>query len=323
METMFTMFRSQTYPKEKLEWIIVDDGTDKIEDLVKASGIEQIKYISKEDKITVGAKRNLMHTHLDARCEIVVYMDDDDYYPSDRIAHAVQRLLDNPNALCAGSSEMYIVFKDLDYPDSLDVYQAGPYGPNHATAATFAFRKKLLEDHRYDDAAALSEESAFLQKYTVPFVQLDPKSTILVFSHDHNSFDKRNLIKPGGCKYFKKSDKKVEDFIKLPEEKAVLDFFLNVNERITPYKLGLPENKPDVVQEIDRRRQNTRPAPDQDGIRMSIKRGDGKESLLTLAQAAKLFQDQHRLIVQLMQRLKKFEDAEKALGSLQNPPLIV
>jgi hypothetical protein len=35
-------------------------------------------------------------------------------------------------------------------------------------------RKKLLEDHRYSDAAALSRNRRFLQN-TVPFVQLDPK----------------------------------------------------------------------------------------------------------------------------------------------------
>ena len=28
-------FENQDYPKDKMEWIIVDDGTDKIEDLVK------------------------------------------------------------------------------------------------------------------------------------------------------------------------------------------------------------------------------------------------------------------------------------------------
>jgi glycosyltransferase involved in cell wall biosynthesis len=35
-------FLSQTYPKERIEWIIIDDGTDKIEDLVK--NIPQVKY---------------------------------------------------------------------------------------------------------------------------------------------------------------------------------------------------------------------------------------------------------------------------------------
>jgi glycosyltransferase involved in cell wall biosynthesis len=36
-------FENQTYPKDKMEWIIIDDGTDKIEDLVK--DIPQVKYL--------------------------------------------------------------------------------------------------------------------------------------------------------------------------------------------------------------------------------------------------------------------------------------
>ena len=34
-------FMNQDYPKEKMEWIIIDDGTDKINDLV--SNIPQVK----------------------------------------------------------------------------------------------------------------------------------------------------------------------------------------------------------------------------------------------------------------------------------------
>ena len=39
-------FENQTYPKDKMEWIIVDDGTDKIEDLV--AHIPQVKYFRLE-----------------------------------------------------------------------------------------------------------------------------------------------------------------------------------------------------------------------------------------------------------------------------------
>ena len=31
---MFECFKNQTYPKDRMEWIIVDDGTDKIQDLI-------------------------------------------------------------------------------------------------------------------------------------------------------------------------------------------------------------------------------------------------------------------------------------------------
>lgn len=219
--------------------------------------------------------------------------------------------------MAAGASETYVVFKNLEYPGSIDIYQAGPYTSSHATAATFALRRELLVDHRYDDNASVAEEVSFLKKFTVPLVQLNPMQTILVFSHQHNSIDKKMLI---NTKFFKKSDKKVEDFIQRPDEDSVRDFFLNVDEKIESYLPGRTENKPDVTKELEKRRNTSasymnrptvvRGAAD-DEIKMIIKRGDGQETLLSLSDAAELFQNQHRLIVQLLQRLKKFEDLEK------------
>ena len=143
-----------------------------------------------DEKMTLGKKRNIMHKK--ACGDIIVYMDDDDYYPPDRVSHAVERLMENPAALCAGSSEMYIYFKDNK--DNSKMVQFGPYGPNHATAGTFAFKRKLLKETQYNEEACLAEEREFLKNYTVPFVQLDPLKTILVFSHSHNTFDKRKLL---------------------------------------------------------------------------------------------------------------------------------
>lgn len=180
--TIIKCFDSQTYPKDRMEWIIVDDGTDKIEDIVKDHPL--VKYFKYDEKMPLGKKRNIMHQK--ARGSIIVYMDDDDYYPPERVSHAVEMLLKNPEALCAGSSEMYIYFKDTD-----QMIQFGPYGPNHATAGTFAFRKELLREHKYNNDACLAEEREFLKGYTVPFVQLDPMKAILVFSHRHNTFDKQ------------------------------------------------------------------------------------------------------------------------------------
>ena len=167
-------FENQTYPKDRMEWIIIDDGTDKIEDIV--SHVPQVKYFRYDKKMSLGKKRNISHDM--AKGDIIVYMDDDDYYPPDRVSHAIEMLNKNPNILCAGSSEMYIYFKHIH-----KMYQFGPYGPNHATAATFAFRKELLKQTRYDENAAVAEEKHFLKGYTIPFVQLDPMKCILVFSH--------------------------------------------------------------------------------------------------------------------------------------------
>jgi len=244
IENMFECFRNQTYPKHRIEWIIVDDGTDKVRDLIESSEIPQIRYFEVKEKMSLGAKRNYMHSFV--RGSIIVYMDDDDYYPPERIEDAVEKLQANPTALCAGSSEIYIYFKHIQ-----KMYQCGPYGPNHATAGTFAFRKELLNSSRYEDHAALAEERAFLKDYTVPFVQLDPMKAILVFSHEHNTFDKRKMLDNPHPNYFKESPKTVDMFIRKKNEGRIKNFFLkDIDDALATYEPGLPKMKPDVLKQI-------------------------------------------------------------------------
>ena len=237
-------FLNQTYPHNRMEWIIVDDGTDKVEDIIKSFNIPQIKYYYIPKKITLGEKRNVMHKY--ATGSIIVYMDDDDYYPPERVSHAVETLLSHPKAMIAGSSEMYVYYKHIN-----KMYQSGPFSENHATAATFAFRSELLKDTKYDDNACLAEEKLFLKNYTVPMVQLDPLKTILVFSHDQNSFDKKVLLNNGENPTFKESSKTITMFIRSREEKPILDFFLKeIDEKLKKYEPGDPKNKPDVLKQL-------------------------------------------------------------------------
>ena len=245
IQNMFQCFRNQDYPKHLLEWIIVDDGTDKIKDLIVSSNIPQIRYFEIKEKMFLGAKRNYMHKF--ARGSIIVYMDDDDYYPPDRISHSVDRLLSNPEALCSGSSEIYVYFKGMN-----KMIQCGPYGPNHATAGTFAFKKELLEQTKYEDGAALAEEKAFLKQYTIPFVQLDPMKSILVFSHEHNTFDKRKMFEQKqDPQFFKESSKTVDMFIKNDNEQSIKSFFMeDIDKLLDEYDPGKPEMKPDVLKQI-------------------------------------------------------------------------
>ena len=149
---MIKCFNHQDYPKERMEWIVIDDGTDKIADLIEDH--PNVKYFAYDEKMPLGKKRNLMHEKCSG--DIIVYMDDDDYYPVERVSHAVDMLNKHPEAMCAGSSIIY------SYYDSLDkIYQFGPYGSNHASAGTFAFRKDLLKTSRYNDDISIAEEKEF------------------------------------------------------------------------------------------------------------------------------------------------------------------
>ena len=236
IHAMIACFNAQDYPQDRMEWIIIDDGTDPIEDLVASH--PRVKYFKYDTKMTLGRKRNLLHEK--SRGEILVYMDDDDYYPPKRVSHAVEMLVSHPDALCAGSSEIYIYFKHIK-----QMKRFGPYGPNHATAGTFAFKRKLIKNNRYNDDACLAEERAFLKDYTVPFVQLDPMKVILVFSHEHNTFDKRKLLVNANPDVVRDSPKKVMDFIK---DNDLRRFYMNDLEGLLEkYEPGRPEMKPDVI----------------------------------------------------------------------------
>jgi glycosyltransferase involved in cell wall biosynthesis len=232
----------QDYPKDKIEWIIIDDGTDKIEDLV--SHLPYAKYHKYDEKMTLGKKRNLMHEK--SKGDIIIYIDDDDYYPPERISHAVKTLQDNPKIAIAGSSVLFIYFKHIS-----QMYKFGPYAPYHSTAATFAFRKELLTQTKYDETASLAEEKLFLKDYTIPLAQLDPLKSILVFSHIQNTFDKKKLLVDAPNQFVRPSDVKIEDIMKGQDE--IRNFYTrDIDTILENYKPGDVTNKPDVLKHITR-----------------------------------------------------------------------
>jgi len=306
IKTLIKCFEHQTYPKDKMEWIIIDDGTDKIEDLVK--DIPQVKYYKYDEQMVLGKKRNIMHEKCSG--DIIVYMDDDDYYPPERVSHSVEMLLSHPKALCAGASEIYIYFKHIN-----QMYQFGPYGPNHATAGTFAFKKELLNEHSYDDNAALAEEKHFLKNYTVPFVQLEPKKTILVFSHIHNTFDKKSLLLDPHPDYCKPSDKKVEDFV---ESEDLKDFFMNVDDELEKYDFGKPINKPEVLRQTkkiaEERKKMVEEAKKNNEGKVIVEQ-NGKQAVLNNEEIVEILKQQNQIIQELR---KKTMVQESIIQSYRN-----
>jgi glycosyltransferase involved in cell wall biosynthesis len=242
---MIKCFEHQTYPKERIEWIIVDDGTDPIEDLV--SHIPQVKYFYNTEKMVLGNKRNFMHSKCSG--DIIVYMDDDDYYPPERISHAVEMLQQNPTYSIAGSSEMHIYFDSKN-----TMYQCGPYKKYHATAATFAFKKELLQETEYDDSIAFAEEHKFTKGYSIPLIQLDPKKSILVFSHRHNSLNKEKLLENPEHAKVTLSRYTVDDFITDPVLKQF--YMYDMNRLLEDYEPGRPEHKPEMLEQVKKREED-------------------------------------------------------------------
>ena len=307
---MIKCFEHQTYPKDRIEWIIIDDGTDSIEDLVK--DIPQIKYYYYKERMLLGKKRNLMHTKCSG--DIIIYMDDDDYYPPERISHAVETLQQNPKYLFAGSSEMHIYFDSKNA-----VFQCGPYKQNHSTAATFAFKKELLSITKYDNDKALSEEQQFTKQYSIPLIQLDTLKTILVFSHKHNSLNKEKMLeRPNETKIIP-SRFTVDDFIKDPFLKQF--YMYDMNKVLENYEPGKPEHKPVILEQIKKmeedRANRIKMMQTQQQI-LSLSNPIDKNIETLRAEYEKKMLDKNLLINELLKRVKELTNQISTIKTENN-----
>jgi glycosyltransferase involved in cell wall biosynthesis len=307
---MFEIFKNQDYPKNRLEWIIVDDGTDPIEDLVISSGISQIKYFRVNEKMSLGKKRNYMHSLCSSDSKYICYADDDDYFPYNRISHSIELLEKNPNALIAASSELYVYFKHID-----KIYQFGPYNQNHGTAGTFCFRKKMLDITRYNENAELAEEKEFLQNYSIPMIQLDPLKTILVVSHNHNTFDKKILLENPHPQFCKESNKTLEMFFRKNNatDQKIKRFFLDeIDDLLKNYEPGEPKHKPKVLKQMAELKQQREEMQHQQQMhtqpQLMIERPGFPPTAVSLEEVVNILQNQQQQIEFLTKHSKELED---------------
>jgi glycosyltransferase involved in cell wall biosynthesis len=216
---LLKMFNAQTYPQSRMKLLILDDtppASSSPADLEAVAAVKaqaNVKYVYHEGgKMTIGAKRNALNRMAIAEgAEVIVCMDDDDYYPRERVEHCVTTLA-RSRAQIVGSSVMYIYFGDDD-----TVRKFGPYGEYHATNGTFAFTRLYAETHAYDKVVACAEETSFTRGFSEPLAQLDPFKTILCISHRRNTFDK-TLIKPTG----QSTVAKIQQFVK---DKEMREFY--------------------------------------------------------------------------------------------------
>lgn len=211
---LIACYKSQTYPKERMEWIVIDDGQDSVEDLFTEAKkwIPNLTYVKEPTKLTIGAKRNKLHKL--AKGEIFVCMDDDDFYCPERVSHAVQKFQQNPTVELAGSSEVYMYYTDVKV-----IIKLGPYNKNHCTNGTMAVRSSYAKTHLYDENLTFAEEKSFLENYRNPMIQLDPFKVMLVMSHSENTFDKKKFLDPEQLAtnpFVKKTQQKIKDWIKDP-----------------------------------------------------------------------------------------------------------
>jgi len=183
----------QDYP-HLLEWILVEGSPTSEEaeaNEIFCRGLFceglPIRYISGSSGDPIGLLRNRANEA--ALGDVRVVLDDDDYYPPERVRHAVDSLASSKKQI-AGCSPMLL----FDYPSDR-LFQFKSFGKNHSVASCMAWTSAYKGV--CDPTARFAEESSFTHGFREPMVQLDPQKTIVQSSHSQNTFSKRGLITTG------------------------------------------------------------------------------------------------------------------------------
>ncbi|MEA3007672.1 MAG: hypothetical protein QOI94_2941, partial [Acidobacteriaceae bacterium] len=132
-------FLNQDY--ENGELIILDDGTDAINDLVPAD--DRLLYVRLDRKMTLGAKLNLACQY--ARGEIIAPWDDDDWYAPRRLSCQLAALANDGIEICGINRLLYYDLQsgsayEYVYPPDQRVWLLG---------SELCYRKKHWESHRF------------------------------------------------------------------------------------------------------------------------------------------------------------------------------
>lgn len=132
------------YPKEKLEWCILDDGTEKLFTPSELKEVQQqlhpirVKYRTLETKKAIGHKRNAVVKQ--ASYKTVIMMDDDDIYFPEYLKTSIQHLQEGNFGL-VGSKDMILTFPLNEF--HIAKFTGGSKRQVHE--ATMCFTKKYFK----------------------------------------------------------------------------------------------------------------------------------------------------------------------------------
>jgi len=195
-------FEKQTFPHNDMELIIVDDGSEPVDDLIQKSKYHKtgngtnsrIIYKRLDQRIPLGEKRNLLNDI--SKGEIIITMDDDDWYSAEYVKTMV-RTLNKSNLLICGASKIFTYLSEYKA-----ILRLGPYGENHTCNHLMGYKREYLTNHEYDSELMSGEEIGFTNNFTEPMIQIENSERIfLLMRHGGNTVDLQKLLSPVGLDY--------------------------------------------------------------------------------------------------------------------------
>ena len=184
------------YPKNKIQWIIVDDSdnpeeqaSDKIIQTIEQFTGMDIHYVPLQNKTPISKKRNIGVEHCSN--DIILFMDDDDHYPQTSFRRRVAWLTKHPmkpKAVCCTTIACYDLVKGVSAvncpPFDLALGQ-------RISEATLTFYKSWFTQKSFDDDIQVGEGDPFVTGRESDVLEVPPQQIIVAFSHGKNTSSRR------------------------------------------------------------------------------------------------------------------------------------
>jgi hypothetical protein len=184
------------YPKEKIQWVIVDDSdtmeeqcSDKIVQTQEQFTGMDIRYVPLFKKTPVSQKRNIGVENCSN--DIVLFMDDDDHYPETSFRRRVAWLTRHPmkpKAVVCTTIACYDLIKGVSAvnvpPFDLPLGQ-------RISEATLTFYKSWYEEHKMESNIQVGEGESLVRGRESDVLEIPPQQIIVAFSHNKNTSSRR------------------------------------------------------------------------------------------------------------------------------------
>jgi hypothetical protein len=190
IENCFINLLSSDYPRDKIEWVVVDDSdptesaSDKIIQFQQIFAPGMVTYVPMNKKRSIGHKRNMGIQN--AKHDVILMMDDDDHYPSTSFRRRVAWLLKGKRryqcAVCT-TIAMY------DLQKGVSAVNVPPYSLSLAercSEATLTFTRGFWLERSFTDTS-MAEGEEFLKGRLADVVEMPPQQIIVAFTHGTNT----------------------------------------------------------------------------------------------------------------------------------------
>lgn len=184
------------YPKEKIQWIIVDDSDDMneqcsdkiIQTQEQFTGMD-VRYVPLFKKTPVSQKRNIGVEN--CTNDIILFMDDDDHYPETSFRRRVAWLTKHnmkPKAVVCSTIACYDLIKGVSAvnvpPFDLPLGQ-------RISEATLTFYKSWYTERNMEKNIQVGEGESLIRNRESDVLEVPPQQIIVAFSHNKNTSSRR------------------------------------------------------------------------------------------------------------------------------------